>query len=116
LADRHRSTDVISFQRFLWKIPMPATRLAPERTAHARTRQPPTFPARDIDWERLDAVVLYTLEDPGLHRSLCRLDKLELADVRSLAERVLWRHKIASPEVIAPRALHERLVQGLSGE
>jgi uncharacterized protein (DUF2384 family) len=90
--------------------------VATVRTPHVSTRQRRKSLARDVDWERLDAVVLSTLEDRALHRSLRRLDKLELADIRPLAERVLSRQKLANPQVIAPRALHERLMHGLSGE
>ena len=68
-----------------------------------------------VDWSVLDAVVLSTLEDKVVHRKLRSLERLELQDVRVATEQAVSRHK-RSIKAIGALDLHQRLVDGLSGE
>lgn len=93
---------------------MPATTAMPKTVGAGGTAARNIHQA-EIDWDAIDALVLFTLEDKVLHRKLRSLDKLELADIWIVTHKALLRH-MSTREVIAPLELHRRLLQGLSGE
>jgi uncharacterized protein (DUF2384 family) len=84
--------------------------VAPSGTAARKIRF-----REEIDWDGIDALVLFTLEDKTLHRKLRNLDRLELADIWIITRKALLKHK-STHQVIAPLDLHKRLIEGLSGE
>jgi uncharacterized protein (DUF2384 family) len=88
-----------------------STNLSPVRTVIY-----PAWLSDAIDWNDLDAIVLSTLEDKSLRRSLHNMEKLELSGIWILTEKTLSRYKRARLDAIAPLELHERLLRGLTGE
>ena len=95
---------------------MPVSTAMAESITQRRNVPRPAWAAEEIDWDGIDAVVLFTLDDKALLRSLHRLDKLELSDIWVITEKALLKHMQARPEAIAPLLLHKRLLEGLSGE
>jgi hypothetical protein len=88
-----------------------------DKNATARRRVPDEAAAAlELDWDRLDAVVLFTLEDKALHRRLRNLEKLELGEIRAATYKTLSRYRLSGGDVVAPLELHRRLLEGLSGE
>jgi uncharacterized protein (DUF2384 family) len=88
-----------------------STNLSPVRTVIY-----PAWLSDAIDWNDLDAIVLSTLEDKSLRRSLHNMERLELSGIWILTEKTLSRYKRARLDAIAPLELHERLLRGLTGE
>lgn len=89
-------------------------------TSHARTPReapsPKSRPARDLDWDEIDAWVLSILADKSLLSRVRRLQKVELGSVWHLTERALQKYREEHVEVLEPLEVHRRLLEGLSGE
>lgn len=69
-----------------------------------------------FDWDALDTLVLAALRDRTLARRLQRLDRLELLEIRAVAEAAVQRHREIAHVALGPLQVHDQLVMGLPGE